>query len=105
MQSIFLKVVLSNPDKEAQVNARNVNGATPLHIAVMVQNIHLVKLLIKYGADVNLKVHLFTLRYHAFHSGVQRYWVKDTTALCSRKEQLRNYQSSARQCRKHHSWR
>lgn len=70
-QSTFWKVALSNPDKEAQVNARNVNGATPLHIAVIIQNIHLVKLLLKYGADVNLKVRLFALRYHVLYSGVQ----------------------------------
>lgn len=31
------------------------NGCTPLHMAVMVQNLNLIKLLIKYGADVNLK--------------------------------------------------
>ena len=43
-------------DKQAEVNARNVNGCTPLHIAVIIQNINLVKLLIKYGGDVNLKV-------------------------------------------------
>lgn len=47
---------MCNLDKEAQVNARNVNGSTPLHIAVMIQNINIVKLLLNYGADVNLKV-------------------------------------------------
>jgi ankyrin repeat protein len=49
-------------DKEAQVNARNVNGCTPLHIAVMIQNANLVKLLIKFGADVNIKVNNTQLR-------------------------------------------
>ena len=44
------------------MNARNVNGCTPLHIAVMIQNINLVKLLVKYGGDVNLKVLLPSLR-------------------------------------------
>ena len=47
---------MPHSDKEADVNARNVNGCTPLHIAVMIQNINLIKLLIKFGADINLKV-------------------------------------------------
>ena len=45
----------SNLDKEAQINCRNVNGCTPLHVAVMTQNLNLVKVLLKYGADPNLK--------------------------------------------------
>lgn len=49
-------------DKEAQVNARNVNGASPLHIAVINQHSNLVQLLLKYGADVNLKVTPFSPR-------------------------------------------
>ena len=53
------KYVPPHPDKEAQVNAQNVNGASPLHIAVMIQNINLAKLLLKYGANVNIRVPLF----------------------------------------------
>lgn len=60
--STSCKVLPPDPDKEAQVNARNVNGASPLHIAVSIQNINLVKLLISYGADVNIKVVLAPCR-------------------------------------------
>ena len=42
-------------NKEADVNCRNVNGCTPLHIAIMNQNTNLVKVLLKYGADPNAK--------------------------------------------------
>ena len=56
MQSIYFKVFYYiNLDKEADVNCKNVNGCTPLHIAIMNQNINLVKLLLKYGADGNSK--------------------------------------------------
>lgn len=42
-------------DKQAEINCRNVNGCTPLHIAIMNQNTNLSKLLLKYGADPNAK--------------------------------------------------
>ena len=42
-------------DKEAQVNSRNVNGCTPLHVAVTTQDTNLVKVLLKYGGDANLQ--------------------------------------------------
>jgi len=42
-------------DKEAQPNCTNVNGATPLHFAVYYQNKEILELLIKYGANPNVK--------------------------------------------------
>jgi hypothetical protein len=46
-------------------------------MAVMIQNLNLVKLLLNYGADVNLKVAL------DFISGIQRCGRKDSLALRS----------------------
>ena len=37
------------------MNCRNVNGCTPLHIAIMNQNVNMVRLLLKYNADINCK--------------------------------------------------
>lgn len=45
-------------DKEADINARNVNGCTPLHFAVKSENINMVKIVLKYGGDPNAKVNL-----------------------------------------------
>lgn len=40
-------------DKEADVEIRNLNGATPLHYAVYYNNPVFVKIFLSYGADPN----------------------------------------------------
>lgn len=39
----------------ANVNAKNQRGKTPLHLACELGNVHNVQILLKYGADVNLR--------------------------------------------------
>jgi ankyrin repeat protein len=41
------------PCQEADVNARNINGATPLHYAVQARNPLMIELLLKFKADPN----------------------------------------------------
>lgn len=41
--------------KVDMINAKNINGLCPIHIAVSNNNIEMVQLLCKYGADVNVK--------------------------------------------------
>jgi|JI6StandDraft_1071083.scaffolds.fasta_scaffold02476_12 ankyrin repeat protein len=48
----------NDSDKEADINARNVNGCTPLHFAVQSENVNMVKIVLKYGGDPNSKVAL-----------------------------------------------
>ena len=43
-------------DNGANVNVRDKDGLTPLHIASTTLNMNLVKILVEYGADVNAKV-------------------------------------------------
>lgn len=42
-------------DNEADINARNINGATPLHFAVTYQNPTILEILLKFKANPNLK--------------------------------------------------
>lgn len=42
-------------DNEANINGRNINGATPLHYAVSYQNLTVTEILLKFKADPNLK--------------------------------------------------
>jgi ankyrin repeat protein len=45
-------------DKEADVNCRNINGATPLHYAVHANSAAVIEILLKHGADPNLKEYI-----------------------------------------------
>lgn len=42
-------------DNEADINGRNINGATPLHYAVAYQNFTVTEILLKFKANPNLK--------------------------------------------------
>ena len=42
-------------DNEVDVNAKNINGMTPLHFAVQVQNKTMIETLLQYGADPNIQ--------------------------------------------------
>ena len=42
-------------DKEVDVNARNINGQTPLHFAVEAQNVTMIETLLKFQADPNIQ--------------------------------------------------
>ncbi len=48
------EVVALIEEQEADVNFQNINGQTPLHYAVQVQNMTLIQMLLQYGADPNL---------------------------------------------------
>ena len=41
-------------ENECDVNARNINGQTPLHFAVNAQNRTMIETLLNYGADPNI---------------------------------------------------
>ena len=49
----MIELLLADPVASGQVNARNVNNKTPLHIAATHCDAHIAKLFIDYGADVN----------------------------------------------------
>lgn len=51
-------IILLLDDKEADINARNINGATPLHYAVQVNSLQIVDLLLKYKANPNLQEYI-----------------------------------------------
>lgn len=42
-------------DKEADVNAVNINGSTPVHYAIYYENNDILEVLLKYGANPNVK--------------------------------------------------
>jgi hypothetical protein len=59
------------------VDARNKDGATPLHIAVEKTNADMVRLLLKYHADINARTNAgktpYTLAYNDNDSTFQRF--------------------------------
>lgn len=42
-------------EKGANINVKNLNGQTPLHVAILTNNIEIAKYLIEKGADLNIK--------------------------------------------------
>eukprot|EP01016_Furgasonia_blochmanni_P003622 TRINITY_DN11417_c0_g1_i3.p1 TRINITY_DN11417_c0_g1~~TRINITY_DN11417_c0_g1_i3.p1 ORF type:complete len:264 (-),score=47.29 TRINITY_DN11417_c0_g1_i3:142-933(-) len=59
-------------ENEADVNARSVNGSTPLHFGVCYENASVVEILLKYRADPNLKEYPDVGEYSPLHRAVEK---------------------------------
>ena len=59
-------------DKEADVNAQNINGATPLHFAVHCDNPTIVEILLKFKADPNIHEYFDVGECTPLHRAVER---------------------------------
>jgi len=50
-----LNLVLKNNQNNLDINIQDKDGDTPLHIAIFLCNLDIIKILIKYGADTKIK--------------------------------------------------
>jgi len=58
-------------DNEADINARNINGSTPLHFSVTSQNPTVTEILLKFKANPNLKEYYEVGEGTALHRAVE----------------------------------
>ena len=67
----IIKLILKHSEKPIIINSRTDNGKTPLHYAVNLQEIKIVKLLLENGANINLQdyEHEYNILHYAVNFG------------------------------------